>query len=124
MQNILSLVAALQGYLANPYLHAIYLAVFAIYTFLQTNWKKPAVWLVVHGAVLVLSAALMYTKLDLFLGIGGAAALVSVVSQFLTTKLNPLSNKLEYAKTFVQNLLFYPVHVMDAVYTWVSAHLS
>jgi hypothetical protein len=124
MLNLLSLVSTLQGYLANPYIHYVFLAVMAVYTFVNTNWKKPAVWLVVHGAVLVLAAVLAYTHLDLFLGAGLGVSLTSMLSQYLTTKLSPLSNKLEYAKTFLQNLFFYPVHLVDNVYSWVQSKLN
>lgn len=124
MDKLLSLLPFLQGVLANSYVHMAMVAMLAIYGFLNTNWKKPAVWIVVHGALLVAAAVLAYTHLDTYLGAGAVASVLAMGSQWLTTKLNPLSNKLEYAKTFVQNLLFYPVHVVDAVYSWVSAHLS
>jgi hypothetical protein len=124
MQNILSLVSTLQGYLANQYIHYVFLAMMAIYSFLQTNWKKPAVWLVVHGVVLVASAVLSFTHLDIYLGAGAVVSVLAMVSQFLTTKLSPVSGALEYVKNFVENLFFYPVSVFDAVYAWVNSKLN
>lgn len=100
----------------------IFLALYGLYSFFKVNRAKSTVWMGANVGWLAGMGAVSYFHQNLYFGLGVVAAVAFAGVSLFVNKLPLTSNLFTYAKTFVKNVLFYPVSVFEEVYTYLTTH--
>ena len=101
----------------------LFLCAYGLYCFFTMNKTKPLAWLVGNIVFLAAGALFVYTHQDIYFIVGALCAAGFVAYQALAVKLPLLANWKVYLKLAVSNLMFWPVGVFEAVYTYLSPKL-